>query len=88
MKIIYFKNDQCNVCKTVLEKAKILSNENEIELEIVDVTEHPEVAGQMLVFTVPTIILVHENNEIKRFARNFSIPEIEDTIERYKKLIS
>ena len=87
MKLIYFKNDKCNVCKAVLEKAKQLSSKNNLELEIVDVVENPAIAGQMLVFTVPTIILQHENSEIKRFARNFSFYDVENTVNKFKEIL-
>ncbi len=86
MKLLYFKNDKCNVCKRVLEKIGQFASHSNMPLEVIDIEENPEIAGQKLVFTVPTVILIHEDREIKRFARIFSISEIEYTVERYKKL--
>ena len=88
MKLLYFKNDKCNVCKRVLEKIEQFTSHTDIPLEVIDIEENPEIAGQKLVFTVPTVIIIHEDSEIKRFTRNFSITEIEYTVERYKELIS
>lgn len=86
MKFQYFKNDKCNVCKALLPKIHQLSQKYDIELEVIDVIENPEIPAQKLVFTVPTVLLIDEDIEIGRFARNFSINEIINTIERYNEI--
>ncbi|AMW33050.1 thioredoxin family protein [Fervidobacterium islandicum] len=83
IKALYFKNDKCGVCVAFLPKMKRISEEYSLELEVVDVVEKPEIAGQNMVFTVPTIIFLDdEGNELKRFARNFSEFEIREYIQR------
>ncbi|ANE40632.1 glutaredoxin [Fervidobacterium ngatamarikiense] len=79
----YFKNDKCGVCVAFLPKMKRIAGDYNLDLEVVDVIENPEIAGQNMVFTVPTIIFVDsEGNELKRFARNFSEFEIREHIQR------
>uniref|UniRef100_A0A7C5U562 Thioredoxin n=1 Tax=Fervidobacterium nodosum TaxID=2424 RepID=A0A7C5U562_9BACT len=83
VKARYFKNDKCGVCVAFLPKMERIANDYKLELEIVDVLEKPEIAGQNMVFTVPTIIFYDDTgSEIKRYARNFSELEIRDYIER------
>ncbi|MGC8820311.1 MAG: thioredoxin family protein [Fervidobacterium sp.] len=88
-KVKYFKNDKCGVCVAFLPKMKRIASEYELDLEIVDVIEKPDVAGQNMVFTVPTILFTDENgNELKRFARNFSEYEIREYMERMYDILS
>ncbi|MCX7653444.1 MAG: thioredoxin family protein [Fervidobacterium sp.] len=83
MIIKYFKNDGCKVCQTFLPKVEKIAKNYNLTLEIVDVVQKPEIAGQSLVFTVPTVVFYDlQGNEIKRFARNFSELEIREYVER------
>ena len=83
LKVLYFKNDKCGVCVAFLPKMKRIADDFKLSLEIVDVIEKPDIAGQNMVFTVPTIVFQdNEGNELKRFARNFSEFEIREYIER------
>ncbi|SHH59198.1 thioredoxin family protein [Thermosipho atlanticus] len=83
MKIYYFKNDNCSVCAAVLPKVMKLSEDYDIDFEIIDVLENPEFAGQHLVLTVPTVLIMENGQELARFARNFSISDISSFIDRY-----
>lgn len=83
IKARYFKNNMCGVCVAFLPKMERIANDYKLDFEIVDVIEKPEIAGQNMVFTVPTVIFYdNDGNEIKRFARNFSELEIREYIER------
>jgi thioredoxin-like negative regulator of GroEL len=87
MKILYFKNDRCSVCGAVHPKVKNIAEKYSLEFEVIDVLENPEIAGQHIILTVPTVLIIDENNqELARFARNFSISEITSFIERYLEL--
>ncbi len=39
------------------------------------------------VFVVPAVLVFTEGKESRRFARNFSIGELRDTIQRYSELL-
>lgn len=81
--VAYFKNDKCGICTAFLPKIKKIANDYRMELKIIDIAEKPEIAGQNMVFTVPTIVFFDKNgNELKRFARNFSEFEIRDFLDR------
>lgn len=86
---MYFKNDKCGVCTAFLPKMKRIAEGYNLKLQIVDVVERPEVAGQNMVFTVPTIIFLDKDgNELKRFARNFSELEIRDFLDRIYDILN
>ncbi|MEN3043242.1 MAG: thioredoxin family protein [Fervidobacterium sp.] len=83
MMIKYFKNDSCRVCQAFLPKIEKIAKNYNLTLEIVDVIQKPETAGQSLVFTVPTVVFYDvQGSEIRRFARNFSELEIREYLER------
>jgi len=83
LKALYFKNDKCGVCVAFIPKMERIANDFKLPLEIIDVVEKPEIAGQKMVFTVPTIVFQdNDGNELKRFARNFSEFEIREYINR------
>lgn len=84
MKAFYFKSKDCSVCKAFLPRFLEICEEYNIPYEIVEITENQEKAAQLLVFTVPTIILLNEDEkEIKRFAQYFGTNEIRTFLGRY-----
>ncbi len=54
--------------------------------EYIDTTKSMELAGQNLVFTVPTIILYVDGNESQRFSRNVELSDLEYSLNRLKSL--
>ncbi|SHE78688.1 Thioredoxin [Marinitoga hydrogenitolerans DSM 16785] len=89
MKAYYFANKTCRTCKGLWPKVEKLMKENKIELEYIDVEEKPEISGQMLVFSVPTLVFIDEDNkEINRFYRNFGMQEIQAFIDRYLSIMN
>ncbi|APT75445.1 hypothetical protein XO10_02545 [Marinitoga sp. 1135] len=89
MKAMYFANKTCRTCKALWPKVEALMAENNIEVEYVDIDEKMEVAGQMLVFSVPTLVFVDEDNkEITRFYRNFGMHEVQAFVDRYMEIIN
>lgn len=84
MKALYLKSDNCPVCKDFLPKFILICNEYNIPHEIVDVSNSQKESGQMLVFSVPTIIFLNkENQELIRFSGYFGGYEIRNFLDRY-----
>ena len=85
----YFSTPQCNVCKVLKPEIIDIVEENKPwNFEYIDTTESTEVAGQNMVFTVPTIILYAEGKEVKRFGRHLSMNDLKSTVERLKDIFS
>jgi thioredoxin-like negative regulator of GroEL len=81
--LAYLSNDACNICKVLKPKVEeIVHTMHEVILCYVDTVNFPEISGQLIVFTVPTIILFVEGRENFRFSRNISIIELKEKIER------
>jgi thioredoxin-like negative regulator of GroEL len=66
MRIIRFTADWCQPCKAL---AKTIENTNlNIPIEIVDIDVNPEIAQDFGIRSVPTMVLLEGNTEIKRIS--------------------
>ncbi len=80
--VVYFSTPTCNVCKVLRPKVEALVAEREgIEFLYVDSSLHPAVAGQHVVFAVPTIIFYMKGREMRRFSRNLSIDDFSRSLD-------
>jgi thiol-disulfide isomerase/thioredoxin len=74
--ILYFETPYCGVCHVVFPKLMKVLNDYEIEVIKIDAVENPEIAGQHLVFTVPTILVWAEGKEMLRESRYIDFSKI------------
>lgn len=87
--LLYFSTSSCNVCKVLRPKVEaLLEEEPPWFFQYVNTEESLEVAGQHLVFTVPTLLLMAEGREIARFSRHFGMGELEIPVRRYAQLFT
>ncbi len=81
--LVYFSFPGCSVCVALLPKIeKLVRSFANVEFLYVNTHETPDVSGQYLVFTVPTIILFSRGAEQKRWSRVFSVDDVETTLNR------
>lgn len=82
--LVYFSHDKCNVCKALKPKVSemVLHKFSKMTLCYSDTVIYPELAAQLGIFSVPTIIIFFGGKEFYRFSRNVGISELCDVIER------
>ena len=81
--VTYFSHDECNVCKVLRPQIEQFVNEKpDVNFLYVNTVRNPEIAGQKMVFAVPTIIVFYQGQEAKRFSRHFSIRDLEEILKR------
>ena len=79
----YVSQPQCNVCKSLLPKVEeLLTDYPKIQPVYLDTQLVPEAAGQLSVFSIPTVILFVDGKEYFRLVRTFGLGEIRDKIDR------
>lgn len=79
----YFSFPECSVCKVLKPKVKkLLQDYPKVKFHYVDIHRHPEISGQLLVFTVPTVIIFYQGKEMTRFSRHFSLQDLEIALNR------
>jgi thioredoxin 1 len=82
--LVYFSAPGCNVCKVL--KPKILdmleSEFPKFKAFYCDIEKSPLIAGQLRIFTIPTLLVFFEEKEFYRMSRNISIEELKKNLER------
>lgn len=84
----YLSTKDCNVCKTLKPKIIDLLNNSfpKINFCYIDSELSKEIAGQLSVFSVPTIIFYFDGKETIRVSRNVNLEELKLQIERFYNL--
>ncbi|EGW38741.1 thioredoxin family protein [Desulfosporosinus sp. OT] len=75
--ILYFSSPACNVCLAVFPKLMDLLKDQLTKVLKIDINEHVEIAGQLLVFTVPTILIMYKGREVLRESRFIDFQSVE-----------
>jgi thioredoxin 1 len=65
-KVLYFTATWCNPCERTKPVAEELLNEGIIDFEFIDVDNNLDLVKQFKILSVPTFILVDNEQEIKR----------------------
>lgn len=78
--ILYFSSEECDVCRVVLPKLMNLVEIYPLKVAKIYTDKQPEIAGQSLIFTVPTVLIVYEGREILRESRFIDFLKIERTL--------
>ena len=88
IELLFLSRPDCGVCAPVKTKVEQLTEEYpEVRSRAADLSQLPEAAGILGVFTVPAVLLYVKGKETLRFARHFSMDELAAAIERYRALL-
>ncbi|WP_313957949.1 thioredoxin family protein [Paenibacillus xylanexedens] len=81
--LLYVSQEDCTVCHAILPKLKtLLTDYPHIQLVQVDAQQVPEVAGQFLIFSVPTLIMFYDQKELFREGRFVQFESLEKRIDQ------
>ncbi|MDW7670394.1 MAG: thioredoxin family protein [Bacillota bacterium] len=82
--LLYFGTENCSVCHAAKPRVEsVLSRYPQTAGFSCSTEQFPEVAGQLIVFTVPAVLLFHESREIFRSARMIDFQGLETMIQKY-----
>jgi thioredoxin 1 len=86
--LVYFSGENCNVCKSLKPKIEMLVEQQFPSVRYLEIkTEQaPLLSSAMNVFSVPVITFFVEGKEYIREARNISVAELADKMEKIVKL--
>jgi thioredoxin 1 len=84
---IYFKNDRCSVCDSLLPQLKIRTDFWQVELFVVDCFDYPDIAAQNMVLTVPALKVYFDNQEIISMLRFVDLAKLETDFSRLKEIL-
>ncbi len=83
--LFYCSTPTCGVCSSIQPKIQKLMREEfpRMGLYYIDIEALPELRGQLSVYSVPAVLGYFQGKELIREARNFSIIELGNKIDRY-----
>ena len=81
--LAYLSFPECGVCQVLRPKVEaLLEKYDAFEFLYVDIHKYPQISGQRLVFTVPTILVMQNGREVKRYSRHFALQEHESSLDK------
>lgn len=85
---LYFSGPDCSVCTALKPKLlELLSCDfPAVAVAEVDCSTAPELAAQLTVFTIPTLIVYLDGAECLRRTRSFSLVQLADELQRLYSL--
>ena len=85
--LFYIKAPDCGVCNVMLDKVMRLADLfPSLASFYTDITEEPLIAGQFLVYSGPTVLLLMNGKEVYRGSQFIDLEELEYNIKRLLKL--
>jgi thioredoxin-like negative regulator of GroEL len=82
--LLYVSSNTCSVCGVMKQKIENFLKEYypDLELTEVKIDENPFLKGDLMIFSVPAIILYYEKKEIYRKAGYLNIAELGDMLDK------
>ena len=85
--LFYIKAPDCGVCNVMLDKVVRLADQfPSLTSFYTDITEEPLIAGQFLVYSGPTVLLLLDGKEVYRDAQFIELEEFDYNIKRFLEL--
>ena len=85
--LFYIKSPGCGVYNVMLDKVMRLADLfPSLTSFYTDITEEPLIAGQFLVYSGPTVLLLMDGKEVYRGSQFIDLEELEYNIKRLLKL--
>ena len=78
MRILRFTASWCKPCKDLAKN--ILKSNIKLPIEVIDIDLNPELAKEYGIRSVPTLIMLDWNKEVKRITGNKSTKELEEWV--------
>lgn len=81
--VLYFSTPQCSVCTAMQPKIEHSLAKFTNALIHIDAHEHPDLAGQYVVFSAPTLVIVENQRELLRESRFIDLERVERLLDAY-----
>jgi thioredoxin-like negative regulator of GroEL len=86
--LFYIKAPDCGVCNIMLDKVERLADSiTAVYSFYTDITEEPLIAGQFLVYSGPTVLLLMDGKEVYRASQFIDLEKLQFNINRYIELL-
>ena len=76
-RILRFTASWCQPCKTLAKNLETVNNVKSIPIEVIDIDVNSDIATDYGIRSVPTLIMLEGNNEIKRITGVKTVNELQ-----------
>lgn len=83
--LLFVKTDNCSVCEGLRPHVENSEEAYELPFYAVNAAKVPELAGELLLFSAPVILIFHEGTEIHRFVRFVRIEELRSRLDEVEE---
>lgn len=74
--LLFVKTDNCSVCEGLRPQVEAFEEDYQLPFYLANAAHMPELAGQLMLFTAPVVLLFWQGKEIHRFARFVPVQEL------------
>ena len=87
--VLYITDGKCNVGESITPKLEKILSERfpKIKLYYVYTSLTPEIAAELSVFVIPTVLVYFDGKMYIQKSRSFSLQELQNEIDRYYQLL-
>ncbi|MFD1030657.1 thioredoxin family protein [Metaplanococcus flavidus] len=85
--LLFVKTDNCSVCEGLRPQVEGFEGDYEVPFYLVNGARLPELAGELLLFSAPIVLIYHEGKEIHRFVRFVRIDELRSRLEELEEAL-
>lgn len=83
--LLFVKTDNCSVCEGLRPQIELFENDYDIPFYLVNGAKLPELAGELLLFSAPIVLIFHEGREIHRFVRFVRVDELRSRLDELEE---
>ncbi len=85
--MLYFHHPLCTACQDAAPAInQLMEDYPEMNWSKINLEQHPDIAAQNMVFTVPTLIIIRNKQELYRLSRFIRLEELNTALENLREL--
>lgn len=78
--LLFVKTDNCSVCEGLRPQVEEFEEDYTIPFYLANAANLPELAGELLLFSAPIVLLFYKGKETQRFVRFVRIDELKSRL--------
>ncbi|MGI2326650.1 thioredoxin family protein [Planococcus sp. YIM B11945] len=82
---LFVKTDNCSVCDGLKPQVEAFEKDYTVPFYAANAAKLPGLAGKLLLFAAPVVLLFHEGKEIQRFARFVPLEELRGRLDELEE---
>lgn len=86
--LLFVKTDNCSVCEGLRPQVEAFESDYQLPFYLANAANVTELAGQLMLFTAPVVLLFRQGKEIQRWARFVPIDELRRRLDELEESLN